>query len=43
MRTMKPEGVLVVSGPHGKAKPLLDEIRSFGFRDEEDLSGPSRE
>lgn len=30
-RALKPDGVLVVFGPHGQAEALLEELASFGF------------
>ncbi len=32
VHTLKPEGVLVVFGPHGKARALLADLRSYGWR-----------
>jgi SAM-dependent methyltransferase len=36
-RALKPTGRLVIFGPHGKAKAMLDELREYGFTPLDDL------
>ncbi len=44
-RALKPEGRLVIFGPHGKARAMLDELRKYGFipLDDDELAALSPE